>query len=233
MSGWNETCMASSLPIRPGHKAVALLIIPGHNKPAPVSTTGYYVPVSLPFTGVYDGYGRLEDVTPDPCALESLSNMVMHESKPNGGPKEIVRPPFRDDEDWENRLSGLFEAAGDSRLFVAHRGFAQGFARVHPVFFHEKLYNELVYRGSELISAEKLQESWPPCPAILHIRREKDKTPFMNLAAADAAMRQMRMAWRPACAPHGTVSFREPWQPGFYAKMADMAKEIWWEETYG
>ena len=67
MGCWNETCFLTRLPILEG-EPVKLLFLAENTGYARnnVHASGFWQPVCLPFHGCYDGYGRIESLTPDP-----------------------------------------------------------------------------------------------------------------------------------------------------------------------
>ena len=223
MGCWNETCLLSRLPIACGQAIACVFIAPVDGTPDTVYPDGQYVPLSLPFFGRYDDYGRIECTAYDEAALDSLSNTVLWTIK--NGDKTPVKPPMPDDKDWDYKLTDLSDMARHGRLLVENGAHKNGCAPVRLAFFHRDLWDYAVSQTGRFITANDAMSQHGHWPAAKGIGKGNiaGKYALTQLAAINAAMETMRVAWQPTCGTGSQTCIEYPWQVKMYRKFADRA----------
>lgn len=223
MGCWNETCLLSRLPIACGQEIVCVFIAPVNAWPGTVYADSQYVPLSLPFKGRYDDYGRIEDVEYDEAALRSLSNETLWAEAPDGWIQ--VRTPMPGYENISRRVTDLSDAARQDKLWIGNELYAGGRAQVRQAFFHRDLWDYAVEQKLGPMSdgyIDTLALKWPAAKGIGKTDKPARKA-LKTLAAMDAAMNLMRVAWQPTCGTGHQGCMDYPWQVRLYKKFAERA----------
>ena len=225
MGCWNETCLLSRLPITCGQEIACVFIAPVDAWPGTVCADSQYAPLSLPFFGRYDDYGRIECAEYSRAALESLSSKVLWRRNGTDDGWEPVRPPMPEDADWNPRLTDLSDMARQDRLWSDSRIYANGRAQVRLAFFHKDLWDYAARQRMNQMTKDylsTLEYKWPAAKGAM----KKDKAArnaLRSLAAMDAVMNVMRVAWQPTCGTGSQTCVDYPWQVKLYRNFADRA----------
>lgn len=233
MGCWNETCLFSRLPITCGQEIACVFIAPVEAHPGTVYPDSQFVPVSLPFYGRYDDYGRIEDFEDAPAALKSLENTAFWKKDQDRSWERVPTPGFGD-ADWRWKLTDLSDDARQDFLWVRNKRFASGYAQVRLAFVHKDLWDFAVKSklgGMTLDYLDTLAHKWPAAKGV----SKKDKPAvelLRQLAAADAAMSAMRVAWQPTCGTGHQNCIDHRWQDKMYKMFADRAHAFYQSAQY-
>ena len=95
MGCWNETCMATNLPIVVGEPCVGFLITRYHAEGKTSYPDERYRPISPPIFGLYDDYGCLDDIENADELFNAFSAVNAFEGEPYKNMDEIVRAAER------------------------------------------------------------------------------------------------------------------------------------------
>lgn len=227
MGCWNETDLLSRLPIVCGQRIACVFIAPVNAWPETIYSDSQYVPVSLPFKGRYDDYGRIEDTEYSEAALESLSKTAFWTEK--DGDWKPVEPPLAGDRYWQDNLTEFSDMARQGRLWVRNDTSVNGHAMVRLAFIHEDLWDFAVEQKIYGVSSNGMAElgyRWPVAKDFKTLDNAY-KHALAELAAANAAMNAMRVAWQPTCGTGHQGCIDDRWQVKMYRMFTDRANAFY------
>ena len=145
MRYWNETCLLTRLPIRPGEPSV-LLFIGRRNAPSGIGRAdAFFAPASLPVFGNYDGRGGLSDIQePQETArmLAACGFRAADDAYAHADTKTITPVPAGT---VGGMLTVLIHASMDGLLFVDHpAGRSQSLSPAYASLVSRKSWDLMV-----------------------------------------------------------------------------------------